>query len=150
MRLTLPALAALSCLFVLPAAAQSQLDRMEVLSERANALMNEAMIAQAPQLDGRMPSPDWDDALRAAFACVLDGYRADVGEAGVDRMLDQMEATLDGATASDLMDGTLDQAVDLPEGITPERGTELMTSCGVMEIYMTRMMESGVVEAMSQ
>jgi hypothetical protein len=149
MRLTVLTLTALIAL-PLPAAAQSQLDRMEVLSERANALMNEAMIAQAPQLDGQMPSPEWDDALRAAFGCVLDGYRSDVGDEGVDVMLDQMETTLDGATAEDLMNGTMNERVDLPEGITPERGTELMTSCGVMEIYMTRMMESGVVEAMSQ
>jgi hypothetical protein len=144
------ALLAAAMLVPLPALAQSQLDRMEVLSERANALMNEALVRQIPALEGNLPGPEWDERTRTAYACMLDGYVAAVGEDGVDGMLAQMEATLEGATAQQLMNGELDQGVDMPDGMTEAQTQALLGSCGVMEVMMARMAESGAMSVMMQ
>lgn len=134
----------------LSAAAQSQLDRMEVLSVQANALMNEALVLQVPALEGNLPAPEWDDRTRTAYSCMLDGYVEAVGEDGVDDMLDQMEVALDGATAEGLMNGELGQGLDTPEGMSEAQAQALVASCGVMEVMMARMAESGAVGVMMQ
>jgi hypothetical protein len=144
------ALLAAAMLVPLPALAQSQLDRMEVLSERANALMNEALVMQIPALEGNLPDPEWDERTRTAYACMLDGYVAAVGEDGVDGMLAQMEAALEGATAQQLMNGELDQGIDMPDGMTEAQTQALLGSCGVMEVMMARMAESGAMSVMMQ
>jgi len=134
----------------LPALAQSQLDRMQVLSEQANSLMNEALVVQIPALDGNLPAPQWDDRTRTAYACMMDGYVAAVGEDAVDQMLDQMEVALDGATAESLMNGEMDQGIDMPDGMTEAQTQALLASCGVMEVMMARMAESGAMTVMMQ
>jgi hypothetical protein len=144
------ALLAAAMLVPLPALAQSQLDRMEVLSERANALMNEALVMQIPALEGNLPDPEWDERTRTAYACMLDGYVTAVGEDGVDGMLAQMEAALEGATAQQLMNGELDQGIDMPDGMTEAQTQALLGSCGVMEVMMARMAESGAMSVMMQ
>lgn len=141
--------ATLACaLAPLPAAAQSQLDRMEALSEQANALMNEALVAQVPELAGNLPDPAWDDGLRGAYSCVLDGYLDATSPAAVDGMLDAMEAELATATADSLMSGELGQGVQMPEGMTEAQSQALVTSCGVIDIMMSRMAESGAMAIM--
>jgi hypothetical protein len=133
-----------------PVAAQSQLERMEVLSEQAGALMNEAMIAQVPALEGNMPDPAWDEPMRVAYGCVLDGYVAASGEAAVDRMLDEMEAMMETATAEALMSGEMGEAMQLPEGLTEAQAQGLMQDCGVMEVMMARMAASGAMQIMME
>lgn len=142
------AVCAAACLAPLPAAAQSQLERMEVLSEQASALMNEAMIAQVPALEGNMPDPAWDEPMRAAYACVLEGYIDASSEAAVDGMLDDMEAMLETATAETLMSGETGESVQLPDGMSEEQAQGLMQSCGVMEVIMARMAASGAMQVM--
>ncbi|MBF9061297.1 hypothetical protein HKCCSP123_19120 [Rhodobacterales bacterium HKCCSP123] len=145
--LTLAAMAA-TFLVPLPAAAQSRLERMEELSEQASALMNEAMIAQVPALAGRMPDPAWDERMRVAHACVLEGYVEASGEAAVDEMLDQMETMMETATVETLMSGEMSETVQLPDGIGEDQAQRLMESCGVMEVIMARMVESGAMQVM--
>jgi hypothetical protein len=147
--LTATALAA-TLMAPLPALAQSQLDRMEVLSEQAAVLMNEALVSQIPALEGNLPSPEWDDRMRTAYACMMDGYVDTVGEDGVDDMLDQMETALDGATVDTLLSGEMGQGIDMPEGMTDAQAQALMGSCGVMEVMMARMAESGAMGIMMQ
>lgn len=144
------AMLAAAMLAPLPALAQSQLDRMEVLSEQANALMNEALVMQIPALEGNLPGPEWDERTRVAYACMLDGYVAAVGEDGVEEMLAQMEAALDGASAEQLVNGELDQGIDMPDGMTEAQTQTLLNSCGVMEVMMARMAESGAMSVMMQ
>ncbi|MHA7885750.1 hypothetical protein [Roseicyclus sp.] len=141
-------LAAVAASLPVTAAAQSQLERMEVLSERASALMNEAMIAQLPALEGNMPDPAWDDPMRAAYGCVLEGYVQASGEAAVDTMLDEMDAMMETATAETLMSGAFGDGVQLPEGMSEVQAQALMQDCGVMEIIMARMAESGAMQVM--
>jgi hypothetical protein len=132
----------------LPAAAQSQLERMEVLSEQANALMNEAMIAQVPALEGNMPDPAWDEPMRAAYTCVLDGYVEVSGEAAVDDMLEEMEVVMETATAESIMSGEMAEGLQLPDGMSEAQAQTLMQTCGVMEVIMARMAESGAMQVM--
>ncbi|WP_239025467.1 hypothetical protein [Roseicyclus persicicus] len=147
---TLALALAATLLAPLPALAQSQLDRMEAVSERANVLLNEALVAQYPALAGNLPAPEWDDEVRGAYACVLDGFVAASGEAAVDDMLDQAEAAMEGATAETLMSGAMDNMVQPPAGMTDQQAQALMGSCGVVEIMMTRMAESGAMSIMMQ
>lgn len=147
--LTAAALAA-ALLAPLPAVAQSQLERMEVLSEQANALLYEAMIAEMPALAGNMPDPAWDEPTRSAYACLLQGYVDASGEAAVGTMLDEMEAAVADATTETVMSGALGQGVQLPPGMDESRAQALMGECGVVEAMMARLAESGAMEIMMQ
>ena len=131
-----------------PAGADPQLDRMEDLSERMNALINAAAIAELPALEGSLPAPDWDEPMRGAFACVLDAYRAEIGRDGVDAMLDQMDAALVDLTPEALMSGEMDAQMQLPEGLSEARSVEIMNSCRVIELMMERMMNSDAMDVM--
>ncbi|PWK59351.1 hypothetical protein [Roseicyclus mahoneyensis] len=144
------ALATAFCMSALPAAAQSQLDRMQVVSERANTLMNEAMIIEIPALAGNMPDPTWDDPMRTAYACILDGYVAASSTGAVDSMLDEMEALLEDATADSILNGDMAEDAMLPEGVDEAQAQAILMNCGLMELMMTRMAESGAMGVMMQ
>lgn len=143
-------LAAVLGLAALPAAAQSQLDRMQAVSEQANALMNEAMILEIPALDGNMPDPAWDEPMRTAYACILDGYVAASSESAVDGMLDTMEALLETATAQSILNGEMSEDAMLPEGVDEAEAQAVLSGCGLMELMMARMAESGAMAVMMQ
>lgn len=132
----------------LPAAAQSNLERLEAVSVTMNGMLNEALVAEMPALEGNMPAPEWDDSLRAAYTCMYDGYVDRVGEAPVEAMIASMEASLDTLTADELLQGGA--AVENPEGITDDQALEIVTGCGLMEAFMTRMAESGAMGIMMQ
>ncbi|MDG3041993.1 hypothetical protein [Roseicyclus marinus] len=137
-------------LAALPAAAQSRLDRMQAVSERANALMNEAMIIEIPALEGNMPDPAWDEPMRTAYACILDGYVAASSEGAVDGMLDRMEALLETATVDSILTGEMGDDAMLPEGVDEAEAQAVLSGCGLMELMMTRMAESGAMGVMMQ
>ena len=137
-------------LAALPVAAQSQLDRMQVVSERANALMNEAMIVEIPELDGNMPDPAWDEPMRTAYACILDGYVAASSEGAVDDMLTRMETLLETATVDSILNGEMSEDAMLPEGVDETEAQAVLSGCGLMELMMTRMAESGAMTVMMQ
>lgn len=143
-------LTAAACLMALPAIAQTQLERMEVVSEEANRLTNAHMISELPALEGHMPDPNWDDDVRDAYACVLDGYRADAGDAAIDAMLDRIEATMAELGPEGLMESGLDERIPLPEGVTGERSVALLNTCGVMAIYMARLQASGALTILAE
>lgn len=143
-------LAAALGLAALPALAQSQLDRMQVVSEQANALMNEAMIAEFPELEGNMPDPAWDEPMRTAYACILDGYVAASSEGAVDDMLTRMEGLMETATVETILNGGMAEDAMLPEGVDEMQAQAILGSCGLMELMMARMAESGAMTVMMQ
>jgi hypothetical protein len=140
--------AILAATLALPATAQSRLDRMEALSERANTLLNEALVAQLPQLAGNLPDPAWDGEMRSAFSCVLDAYVAEAGGAEVDAMLDRMDVAVAQATPETMLDGGLDAQVGLPAGLDEAESVQIMNECGVVVLMMQRMTESGAMQIM--
>lgn len=133
-----------------PAAAQSRLDRMEALSERANELLNAALVMQLPQLEGNLPDPAWDAEMRNAFSCVLDAYVAEAGGAEVDAMLDRMDVAVAQATPEMMLDGGLDAEVGLPAGLDEAESVQIMNDCGVVVLMMQRMAESGAMQIMME
>jgi len=139
-----PALVALS----LPAAAQSTFERMETVSEAMGALMNEAFVAQIPALEGNMPDPEWDEPMRDAYRCVYDRYVEAAGEDAVAEMVTQMEEMVETIDPVSLIEGTA--PLEQPEGITDENGIAIVTECGIMEIFMARMAESGAMGILMQ
>ncbi|MGR3466463.1 MAG: hypothetical protein ACU0CI_01175 [Shimia sp.] len=148
--LTLPLLA-------LPTAAlaETQLERLEALSEQGSEVMMEMMIreitaegADPAPLQAAIPDMTWDDAFRDAGRCMLDAYTAELGSDGVDEMLDSLEAMY-----ADLDDARLEDLEDLdPTGgkLSEEVQVRVTRECGFMELSMARMEESGFMAAMMQ
>jgi hypothetical protein len=147
-RATAAAALVLAAAMALPAAAQSTLERLEAVSVEMNAMMNAAMIAEVPALDGNMPDPAWDEPLRQAYTCMHDAYVAEVGDAPVAVMVSQMEAQLETLTAEDLLTGAV--AVENPEGISDDQALEIVSGCGLMEVFMARLADSGAIGIMMQ
>ena len=147
--LALTALAA-ALLAPLPVAAQSQLERMEVLFEQTTAMVNAAMVVEIPALEGNMPDPAWDEPMRAAHACLLDGFVEASSEAAVDTMLNEMEAAMADGTFETFMNGAMSQAVQLPDGLDQARAQVILLGCGVMELITARLVKSGAMEIMMQ
>ena len=152
---------AAAAVLVLPGAvaAQSQLDRMETVSEKMNDAMMMMMVnemaangADPEPLIATMPELTWDAEMREAGACMLDAYQAEIGGDGVDTMLTRMEAFADEVarlSADDLSMEAIDENLDiLPEGMTEERSMEITQTCGMLELQMRRMDASGFMEAM--
>ena len=139
-----------AALAALPATlhAQSALERMESMSEAMTEMTYVGLVAQVPALEGNLPSPEWDDEMRAAGQCVLDGVEEVVGRDGVTEMLDNMEAAMADATPEALLSGDFNPAV--PEGITDAEMQAISNGCRMVEIMMIRMMESGAMSIMME
>ena len=141
--------------FPLIATADSQLERFEKISERGSEIMMELMVRQYASMgaDGdairaAIPDGKWDDEYREAGQCLLDRYENIIGKSGVDDMLDRMESMFDqldqaSATFED-MEALGD--INAVEGVSTEEQMAIMTDCGIMEINMRRMQESGFWE----
>ncbi|WP_224813798.1 hypothetical protein [Hasllibacter sp. MH4015] len=129
-----------------PLHAQSTFERLEAVSETMNAMMNDGMVAEIPALDGHMPDPEWDDALRGAYRCMYDAYVAEVGTAPVEAMVAQMEQSLETLTPAQLIE--TGAAVENPDGLSDDRALEIVAECELMDIFMDRM--SGAMEILSR
>lgn len=143
----LPLGAALA-LLPIGAQAQSTFERLETVSVAINGLMNEALVAEIPALEGNLPDPAWDEPMRAAYSCMYDGYVERVGEAPVADMVTEMEEMLDTISPMDLLEGG--GAVEEPEGISDAEALEIVEGCNLMEVFMDRMASSGAMEIMMQ
>lgn len=142
------ALTATLCTAALPAAAQSTFDRLEAAAVAMNALMFEGMVAGTPALEGNMPTAEWSDGLRTAYACMYDGFVEVAGEPAIADMVTAMEVQLETATPDDILAGG--GAVENPEGLNDEQAAEIVGGCGMMEAFMTHMSDSGALQIMMQ
>jgi hypothetical protein len=140
------ALAAALVALPLAASAQSQLDRFEALSEQMTALTYEGIAEQVPALQGQLPSAEWDRPMRRAGRCALRAYEETVGEAGIDAMLDELEAAIGAAQPADILNGTFSAGV--PEGLTNQDVQRINNDCGMVELQMQRLAESGAMQAL--
>ncbi|MEM6372790.1 MAG: hypothetical protein AAF727_08445 [Pseudomonadota bacterium] len=141
----------------LPAAAiaQTQLERLEAISEEMNLGMAQMMVREIEAAGGNpapvlaaFPDTSWDDEYRAAGTCMLDQYNAIAGQDGTNIMLDRMEA-MNRQLATATMDSF--EAMDIhPDGMSEEQSMAIAQSCGIVELSMRRMQESGFSAAMMQ
>jgi len=140
--------AAMAALIVLPAAAQaqSQLERFEALSEEMTALTYQGLAEQYPVLQGILPEAEWGRPERRAGRCAIRRYEAAVGEDGVSAMLDELEAAIGTAAPADILDGTFNPGV--PAGLTAAQVQQINTECGLLELQMQRLAESGAMQAL--
>lgn len=139
--------------------AQSQLDRMETVSETMTEALAVMMVRQmeangadaAPLMDV-LPDMAWDAEMREAGRCILDRYSEIVGDDGVESMLTKMEAFTAEFEALRERGGSIDDMPEpdgmMPEGLTEQRSMEITQACGMMELQMRRMDESGFSDAM--
>jgi len=153
----LPTLA-LACLLSVPLSAQadSQFERFEEISERGSEVTMELMVRQyasmgadAEAIRAAVPASEWDDEYREAARCQLDRYEASIGKSGIDEMLDRLEAMFeqldnDSSTFDDMQALGEKSAI---EGVSDQEQIAIMKDCGLMEINMRRMSESGFMEA---
>lgn len=145
-------------LSVLPAMAiaETQLERLEDLSERMNAAVFDAMIRMAENeganpepLRAAIPDGTWDDAYREAGACMLDRFSTVTTASEIDRMLDTMEVAI-AQMATTNLDEIGDEFDFLPEGVTEDMSMQINMECGMTELMMQRMEDSGFTAAMMQ
>ncbi|WP_296420062.1 hypothetical protein [Pseudooctadecabacter sp.] len=148
----------LAALITLPTAtlADDQLDRMEDVSEQANILMMTMMTAEvnmdpdtkAEIIATAQESMQWDDPMRAAGECMLDSYRDEVGDDGVDELLTNMEQMIVEMSAISSIDDMEEMPNVMPEGLTEEKSMEITRACGMIDLQVAKMSESGFMDAM--
>jgi hypothetical protein len=139
--------------------AQSQLDRMETASEAMTKAMVVMMVremeingADAAPLMETLPDMVWDDDMRDAGRCMLGRYSDAVGASGVETMLTNMEAYVADIEALGDNSWTISDLPEpedmMPEGLSEQQSMEITQSCGMMELQLQRMSESGFSDAM--
>ena len=153
--------AALFLLTSLPfsALADEQLDRFEEISVRGNEIMMEVMMREYANmgmdenaLRNAIPDAAWDDEFREAGRCMLDRYADLIGDSAVDQMLDEMDEmfkSLDRETATMESMSEMTEISALDDISTDQQAT-ITSECGLVEISMRRMRESGFTEILQQ
>lgn len=130
------------------ATAQSSFERLEAVAVAMNTMMFDQMVEQTPALEGNMPSAEWSDDLRTAYACMYDGFVDHAGEPAVEDMVAQMEAQLATITPEEVMTGGSD--VENPEGLSDDQAAEIVAACGMMDAFMTHLSSSGALQILMQ
>jgi len=139
--------------------AQDQLDRLEAVSEVMNEALVEMMAteiaasgADPAPLRATIPNMEWDDEMRAAGSCMLGRYKEILGSDGVEEMIAVTEEMSETATEIVAAGGRMEDmpaaAEILPDGLTPAASTQIMEECGMQELQLKRMQESGFMAAM--
>lgn len=136
--------------------AETQLDRLETISERMSDAMFDAMVRMVEQQGGNpeplraaIPESAWDDEYRAAGACLLDKFVAASSSSAVDEMLDEMEAFIPRMAEMELE--AMGENTDfLPDGISEDFSISANEECGLTDIMLDRMDESGFMATMMQ
>lgn len=138
------------------AVADTQLERLEVISEQMNDVMFEMMIREAVKeganpepLRAAVPDGSWDAPMRDAGRCLLDRYVEASSASAVNTMLDEMELAIPQMADMD-MDAMGEDFDFLPEGISEDQSIQINSDCGVAELMMERMDGSGFMQAMME
>ena len=144
------------CAAPFAAFAESQLERLESISERMNDAMIEAMIRMVEKEGGNpeplraaVPANAWGDDHREAGRCMLEKFNEASSVSAVNQMLTEMEAFIPQLAGMDL-DTFGDDVNLLPEGISEDYSLQVNSECGLSDLMVERMEESGFVAAMMQ
>ncbi len=125
---------------------QTELEQFEEVAEAMSAKMNELFLVQDPSLKEVLPSTDWDDEFRSAAKCVLDLYRSEAGDEFVAQMLENGKKF----ASSELTNfDDIEKALDfMPDGISDARQIAISQECGMTDLTLKRMQESGFTDAL--
>lgn len=153
-KLILPA--AILVAFASAATAETRLDRFEAISEASNNLMLAGLVdmavsegADRATLEAMLPSFEWDDAMREAGNCMMAAYDAEIGTEGVDEMMNRMETFIqdaDGMSFDELSESS--EMFTLPEGLSEDRSIEITDECGMLDLQLAWMGETGFMDAL--
>ncbi|MEL6959434.1 MAG: hypothetical protein AAGL89_10830 [Pseudomonadota bacterium] len=137
--------------------AETQLEQLERLSETSTDVMLGAMVdmavsegADRASLEAALVPFEWNDAMREAGGCMLDGYTNEIGSDGVETMLGAMEDFLTEVQGSDMdLEEMAEAGMDImPEGMTEDRSMEITQECGMTDLQLEWMAETGFMDAM--
>ena len=130
-----------------PAMAQSSeaLDRLEAASEEMNRNFEAYYLSRVPSLARVMPEVEWDEAYRETGRCILRRIEEQRGADGVADYLEAIEAYA-ARPVETFDDMTTGQPVILRDDLAISIGQE----CGVVEVAMARMRDSGFFEAIGR
>ena len=131
----------------LGAYADDLLDRLEAASEKIGANQGEFYLTRVPELADKMPDWEWDDEIRTASKCVLDGIEEakgrNIAEAYVSGLEKDAEREITSITQ-------LSDQSSIPEELTGDDTTiiNLMQTCRTLDISAERLKASGFWDAM--
>ena len=118
------------------------LTRLETATEQGGAQLSKFLLSRAPELAPNLPSWEWDDAYRIAGGCFLDNLQASQGGGYVEQYLTALEAYAATPVTS------LEQTSNQPPLMTAPPVMAAMQGCGIQQIVMKRMTDSGLMGAM--
>jgi len=136
-------------LFILPltASAGELLDRLETATELLGMHQGAFYVSRVPELKDKMPAWDWDEEIRAASKCVLEGIEEQKGRKVAEAYVAGIEkdAQLEITSMNQLSEQS-----SIPAELKGEDQTiyNLMNSCKTLEISAIRLQESGLWDAM--
>ena len=138
------------------ALAETQLERLERISEEMNEIMFDAMVRMVEKEGGNpeplraaIPDSTWNDEYREAGACLLDKLTQASSESAIDQMLSEMDAALPKMADMDL--DSIGEDMDFtPDGISDDYMMDANDECGLVDLSLARMAESGFTAAMMQ
>lgn len=127
----------------------SLLERLEIAAEQISQNQYDFYLSRAPELEGKLPSVEWDEEIRAASKCILDGIQLAKGEKIAEAYVAAMEKD------AKLTIRSLDQMANetsIPDELKGNDTTieTLAEQCNTMEITAARLKESGFWDAMMQ
>ncbi len=143
MKFTLPLIASI-CIFPTIALAD-QVDRLAAATDILSAKMTAFYVSRVPELAEVMPDFTVDAEMRAALACTLEIYEAEIGPAATEAYVASVEEESAALQITDLT-GVGSVLGDIDEALV----IRAMTECGQIEIAMRRMQQSGLWEAMQK
>lgn len=126
--------------------AQSELEQFEAIGEAMASKMNRLFVAQNPQVAEFLPEVEWDDEFRASAKCMIDAFRAEGGDDFIEQMLVKGNEFVDKDFTS--FTEFQEHANFMPDTIGQNRQIEISSECGMTELTIERMQESGFAEAL--
>lgn len=130
-----------------PTWADDLLNRLEVATEKIGAKQGEFYVSRAPELADKLPDWEWDDEIRTASKCVLDGIEAAKGRAIAEAYVSGLEADANKEVTS-LATAPEDSSIPAELLNGDDTILNLMQTCKTMEISTIRLKESGFWDAM--
>lgn len=119
-----------------------QLDRLIAATEQLSFKSEVFYISRVPALEGKLPDLTVDDEMRGALSCILDEIETQIDAPAVEKYVSAMETL----SAQEIT--SFEQLQNANPGLPDDVLLNVMSTCGMIEISMRRMQESGMWEAM--
>lgn len=126
--------------------ADDLLDRLEVATEQIGENQGKFYVSRVPELAEKLPEWEWDDEIRSANKCVLDGIEEEKGREIAEAYVTGLE--IDAKIPITSMAQLSDQNNIPPVLRDGQTLIALSQKCNIMEISAARLKESGFWDEM--